>query len=106
MELFKTVPAFFMPKNLFLQLIFNIRFRYNSIKPIEKLSRRHFINSFDDSEALGKTVHKFYSLFLKEITVFQYRNRDRHFVIVRRRMQAMYQLLPDYLEECYEKNAS
>ena len=37
----------------FLQVL---RFRYNNIKPIEKLSRRHFINSFDVSEVLGLTV--------------------------------------------------
>ena len=34
----------------FLQVL---RFRYNSIKPIEKMSRQHFKNSF---EVLGKTV--------------------------------------------------
>ena len=30
--------------------------RYNSIKPIEERSRRHFINSFNVSKVLVKTV--------------------------------------------------
>jgi len=29
---------------------------FNSIKPIEKLLRRRFINFFDDSEVLGKLI--------------------------------------------------
>ena len=50
MDLYRTVPAYFMAIYLFLQLL---RFNYKSIKPIEKLSRRHFINSFEDSEVVG-----------------------------------------------------
>ena len=32
-----------------------LRFRYKSIKAIEKWSRRHFFNSFNTSEDLGQT---------------------------------------------------
>ena len=46
---------------LFLQLL---RFRNKSIKPIEKLSRRHFINSFNFSEVLGLTVPKLIRIYL------------------------------------------
>ena len=49
MELFITLPAYFMAIYLFLQLL---RFRYNCMKPIEKLSRRHFEISFDVLEVL------------------------------------------------------
>ena len=49
MEFFKTVPAYFMATYSFLQVL---RFIYNSIKPIEKMSRQHFINSLDVSEVL------------------------------------------------------
>ena len=56
MELFKTVPAYFMAIYLFLQLL---RFRYNSIKPIEKLSILHTIDYFDGSKVLGvKLFHR------------------------------------------------
>ena len=44
MEQFKTVPAYFMAIERFLQLL---RFSNNNIKPIDTLSRRHFINSSD-----------------------------------------------------------
>ena len=50
MELFETVAAYFMVTYLFMQLL---RFRCKSIKPLEKLSRRHFMNSFDASEVLA-----------------------------------------------------
>ena len=39
MNLFKTVPVYLMAICLFFKLM---RFEYNSIKPIEKLLRRHF----------------------------------------------------------------
>ena len=42
MEPFKTVPAYFIAIYLFLKLP-----RYKRIKPIEKLSILHFINSFE-----------------------------------------------------------
>ena len=35
---------------------YNSIFRYNNIKPNEKLSRLHYINDFDVSEGLGCTV--------------------------------------------------
>ena len=53
MELFKTVPEYFMAIYLF---IYTRRFKYNSIKLIEKMSRRHLINSFDVFVIKGFTV--------------------------------------------------
>ena len=53
MKLFKTVPAYFM-QILYLFLYQLLKFRHNSVKPIEKLSRQHFINSV--SKVLGQTV--------------------------------------------------
>ena len=44
-EVFETVQAYFMAIYLLLKIL-RIMCN-NSIKPIEKLSRRHFINSFD-----------------------------------------------------------
>ena len=61
MELFKTVPAYFIPFSLFLQLL---RFRNFIIKPIKNLSRRHLRNSFEVFEVLGFTVVKFEKLEL------------------------------------------
>ena len=49
-ELFITVPAHVMVIYLFLQFL---TFKHNSIKLIEKLSRRHFKNSFNIFEVLG-----------------------------------------------------
>ena len=43
MELLKLFPVYFVSFYLFLQLL---RFRYKSIKPIEKVLRRRFINNF------------------------------------------------------------
>ena len=43
MELFKTVPEYFIAIYLFVQLL---RFRSKKIEKIEKLPRRHLINSF------------------------------------------------------------
>ena len=56
-ELFKTVLAYVMAFYLFLYTEL-LRCRQNNKKHIEKLSRRHFINSFDVSEVLGQTVSK------------------------------------------------
>ena len=50
MELFKTVPAYFMANHLFLHLL---KFKYDSNKHIEKSLRRHFVNSFIVSEVQG-----------------------------------------------------
>ena len=50
MELFKTVPPYFMDIYLLLQLL---RMRDNNIKSIENLSRRHSTDSFDVPEILG-----------------------------------------------------
>ena len=49
MKLFKTVPAYFMAFLFVLQLL---RFRSNSIKIIEQLSRLNYINYFDVSKVL------------------------------------------------------
>ena len=63
MERFKTIPAYFMVFYLILQLL---RFRYYSIKPIEKLSRRHFINFFEISVVPGLTLYELKSeIFLE-----------------------------------------
>ena len=40
-----------------------LRFTWSSVKRIEKLSRRHFINSFDVFNIKGLTVFKFWVLF-------------------------------------------
>ena len=53
MELFKTVPEYFMAIYLF---IYTRRFKYNSIKLIEKMSRRHYRNFSDLIKVLGQTV--------------------------------------------------
>jgi len=50
MELNRTVCAYFMAIYLFLQLL---RFMCNNIKPIDKLSRRQFMNSFNATDVLG-----------------------------------------------------
>ena len=50
MELNRTVSAYFMAIYLFLQLL---RFMCNNIKPIDKLSRRQFMNSFNATDVLG-----------------------------------------------------
>ena len=50
MELFKTVPAYFTAIYLLVQVL---KFWCKSIKPIEKLSRRHFINLFDVFKVLS-----------------------------------------------------
>ena len=55
-DLFKTVSAYFMAIYVLLQLLI---FRCNCIKPIENMSRLHFINSFNDFEVLGLTVSFF-----------------------------------------------
>ena len=52
MELFKTVPVYSW---LFSQIL---KFMYYSIKPIEKLSRRHLINSSDDSSLMVSLYQK------------------------------------------------
>ena len=54
MELFKTFPTF-MDIYLFSQIL---RFTYNSIIHIKKLSRRHLINSSDVFIIKGFTVDK------------------------------------------------
>ena len=53
MELFKTVPVTFMAIYLFSQIL---KFTKYCIKPIEKLSRRHLINSSDVFVIKGFTV--------------------------------------------------
>ena len=63
MELFKTVPEYFMAIYLF---IYTRRFKYNSIKLIEKMSRRHLINSSDVFVIKGFTV----SSLLNKSTIF------------------------------------
>ena len=51
MELFKTVTVRIFCGYLFTLHI--LRFRYNIIKPIEKLSRRHILNYVDASLNMG-----------------------------------------------------
>ena len=53
MELFKTVPEYFMAICL---SIYTLRFRYNSIKPIKIMSRRHHSNFSDLIKVLGQTI--------------------------------------------------
>ena len=65
MELFKTVPAYSWAIYLFSQIL---KFTKYSIKLIEKLSRRHLINSSDVFVIEGFTVPK--QITLNNIFIF------------------------------------
>ena len=54
MELFKTIPSYFMAIYLFSQIL---RLTYNIKNPIEKLSRRHFIIFFSMFSIFRVKIH-------------------------------------------------
>ena len=87
MKLFKTVPAYFMA----------VYFFYNywdlgiKIQPVEKLSRRHFINSLDVSEVLGLTI---YTVFWKKPFT------EVNFIILFSLIYSLYCMYKDERELC------